>query len=90
MRDSRLISCQSSRENTVLRASRISDSTGASSGIGFGREDEPVSVSLVVIRTRTHCGSVLAMPWSRDMVPSAFRRRAARLRFLNAGAAVEN
>jgi hypothetical protein len=90
MRDSRLISCQSSTEKIVLRASRISDSMGASSGMGFGTEEEPVSVSLVKMRTRRLCGSLLAMPRSRDIVPSAFRRRAARLRFLKAGAAVHD
>ena len=60
---------------------------GASSAARCGSVDDPVSVPLTCIRTRRHRGSDSAIPWSRDIDPSVFRRRAARLRFLNEGEA---
>lgn len=52
--------------------------------------DTPVSSPLTCMRILNDFGSVSANPWSKDMDPSGFRRRTARLRFLNAGEAIDH
>jgi hypothetical protein len=89
VRDSLFSSCHSSETNIVLRAWRIRDSIGASSGIGFGTGEQPVSTPLTWIRTRNTCGSEPDIPSSRDIVPSGFRRKAARLRLAKIGEATD-
>ena len=83
VRASRFSSCQSSSENIVLRACRIKASIGAFSPAAFGTVEVPVMEFPSWILMRRLCGSELVIPCSRDIVPSGFRRRAAKLRFLN-------
>src|SRR3569833_3465404 len=87
-RPSRLISCHSSCEKTVLRASSTRSSKGASSRSGLGRDERPTTLPSLSTVTRIRFGWP-TLPVSKMTVPLSLRLMGAELVFLHSGAASE-